>query len=352
MDFSIARQTIEYLLNDREHFNDPSVIWDFIGGEPFLEVELIDEITDYAKRRMYELDHPWFNNYRMSFSTNGLLYDDPRVQRYISKNLAHLSIGITIDGTKAKHDLQRVYPNGNGSYDDVIRNVPLWLSQFPNSSTKVTVSHADIPFICESVLHLWSLGIPTININVVYENVWQDGDDIVFEKQLVKIADHAIENRLFEKRLQCSFFTEHVGCPLDPVRDNQNWCGAGKMVAVDGRGDFYPCVRFAPFSLAKRKPIVIGNCRDGIDFNKLRPFLVLNRTSQSSKECTECEIAGGCAWCQGLNYDESDTGTIYQRATFICNMHKARVRANKYYWEKFSRLSGQKRLDNRIQGIC
>jgi len=43
------------------------------------------------------------------------------------------------------------------------------------------------------------------------------------------------------------------------------------------------------------------------------------------------------AWCQGENYDAADTPTIYQRSTAICKMHKARVRANNYYWNKLYR---------------
>ena len=127
-----------------------------------MEIELIDEISDYIKRRLFEEDHPWFNSYRFSFSTNGILYDDPCVQRYIQKNRTHISVGITIDGTKEKHDLQRVYPDGSGSYDDVVKNIPLWQSQFPNTATKATVSSRDIPYIKESILHLWSLGIKRI----------------------------------------------------------------------------------------------------------------------------------------------------------------------------------------------
>ena len=338
MDFDVARRTVDYLLCNRDLFTERSVIWDFIGGEPFLEIELIDRISDYIKRKMYEESHPWFDSYRFSFSTNGIMYDDPRVQKYIEKNKTHLSIGITIDGTQRKHDKQRVYPDGKGSYNDVVRNVPLWLSQFPDASTKVTIAHDDVPYIYESVLHLWDLGINTVNINVVFENVWQEGDDAKLEEQLVKVADYVLSNRLFSK-VNASFFSDMIGKPLDCIRDNQNWCGAGKMLAVDYKGDFYPCVRFAPFSMTKRKARCIGNCFDGIDQNKLRPFLALNRTTQSSHECIGCEVASGCAWCQGLNYDEADTDTIYQRAVFICKMHKARVRANKYYWEKFNRLS-------------
>ena len=48
-------------------------------------------------------------------------------------------------------------------------------------------------------------------------------------------------------------------------------------------------------------------------------------------------MATGCAWCTGYNYDASPDGTIFQRATFICKMHKARVRANNYYWAKLEK---------------
>jgi uncharacterized protein len=118
-----------------------------------------------------------------------------KVQRFIDKNRNHLSVGITIDGTKRKHDLNRIWkkqdpltappceggeklPIGGkhradtiysppsqggagegserGSYDDVVKNIPLWLEQFPGAATKVTIASADIPYIKESVLHLYS----------------------------------------------------------------------------------------------------------------------------------------------------------------------------------------------------
>jgi len=348
MPFDIARRTVDYLLRERKQFTESSVIWEFIGGEPFLEIELIDQICDYIKLRMYEGKHPWFDSYRFSFSTNGLMYDDPRVQKYIEKNKTHISIGMTIDGTQHKHDMQRIYPDGRGSYADVVRNVPRWLSQFPEAGTKVTVAHDDLPFIYDSVLHLWSLGIKNVYINVVFENVWQEGDDTILEEQLHRLADHVLTNRLFTE-CNATFFSETIGSPMDCRIDNQNWCGAGKMLGVDYKGNFYPCIRFAPYSLAKREPRCIGNCFEGIDQNKLRPFLALDRVTQSSHECLECEVASGCAWCQGLNYDEADSDTIYQRAVYICKMHKARVRANNYYWEKFNNLMNTEKTPLNIE---
>ena len=345
MPFEIAKLAIDYILADERLRNYAGVIWDFIGGEPFLEIELIDSICDYLKLAMYEQNHPWFDNYQFNFTTNGINYHEAKVQRFIEKNHKHLSIGITIDGTQVKHDINRVYKNsGRGSYSDVVRNIQLWQDQFPDEGTKVTISSADIPYIKESVLHLYSLGIHQVHINVVFEDVWKEGDDLRFQEQLLLLSDAIIDGGYY-KDFTCSFFSENIGKPMDPVRDNQNWCGAGMMLSVDAAGNFYPCTRFAGYSLRSKQPIIIGNVRDGINQNLLRPFLTLDRTTQSTQECIDCEVASGCAWCQGENYDAAETPTIYQRATAICKMHKARVRANNYYWNKLYRkleIEGQR----------
>lgn len=357
MPFEIAKRAIDHILDHEEEFLEESVIWDFIGGEPFMEIDLVDKICDYLKQEMFKRNHHWFNSYRFSFSTNGINYHTDKVQNFIIKNREHLSIGITIDGTKRKHDLNRIWKTKDmekgimpkpeeerGSYDDVVKNIPLWLSQFPSGATKVTISRADIPYIKESVLHLYSLGIREVNINCVFEDVWNEGDDRLFEEQLMQLADAIIDGDYY-RDYACSFYSENIGKPLDKVLENNNWCGAGRMLSIDAAGNFYPCTRFAGYSLRAKKPIIIGNVKDGINKNLLRPFLTLDRTTQSPQKCIDCEVASGCAWCQGENYDAADTDTIYQRSIAICKMHKARVRANNYYWNKLYRkleLEGQR----------
>lgn len=339
MSWDVAKQAIDYILSHENECCENSVVWDFIGGEPFLEVDLIDKICDYIKSQMFRLNHHWFDSYRFSFSTNGINYHTDKIQRFIKKNHNHLSIGITIDGTQRKHDLNRIWKGDGqekGSYQEVVRNIPLWQQQFPRAGTKVTISSADIPYISESVLHLYSLGIHEVNINCVFEDVWHEGNDMLFEEQLIQLADAIIDGDYY-KDYACSFYSEHIGKPMDRNLENQNWCGAGRMLSIDAAGNFYPCTRFAQYSLRDKKAWIIGNVNDGIDKNKLRPFLTLDRCTQSRPECIDCEVASGCAWCQGENYDAADTPTINQRATAICKMHKARVRANNYYWNKLYR---------------
>jgi len=338
MSYETAVKCVDMLLDmDELVFGYEGVIWEFIGGEPFMETELMDRICDYIKLRMYEKKHPWFNSYRISISTNGLLYGSAEAQEFISKNREHLSIGISVDGNREKHDSQRVFPNGAGSYDEVMKNVALWLKQYPDANTKATIAHDDLPYVKDSVLHLWNIGIKFVNMNTIFEDCWKEGDDLVFENQLMALADEILKNEYY-RDCYCSLFDRNL---IQPVMfdNDSNWCGAGKMIAIGCDGSFYPCIRFADYSLNHRKGLKTGDCHTGINRNLLRPFETLRRSLQSNEECMTCDMSNGCAWCQGANYDFADTDTIYQRAVFICKMHKARVRANKYFWKKLDEIT-------------
>lgn len=339
MDFDLAKRCVDYILSNREIFYEKSVVWDFIGGEPFLEMDLIDKLCDYIKLQMFLLNHPWFDSYRFSFSSNGLLYHTEKVQRFIEKNKTHISIGISVDGNKLKHDLQRVYPNGKGSYEDVMKNVSLWQTQFINGSTKATFSHDDLPHLKDSIISLWDNGIKEVAANVIFEDVWQDGDDEILERQLDELGDYILNNQKWND-YYVRFFDPTIGNPISEEDKKHNFCGAGKMLAIDCNGNFYPCIRFLDFSMSKRKGRSIGNINNGFDENKLRAFKCLTLEDQSKPECLNCEVATGCALCTGFNYD--DSGSIFDRATHICKLHKATVRANKRFWAKYERLTGNK----------
>ena len=56
-------------------------------------------------------------------SSNGILYFEPEVQKFIDKHSTHLSMSISIDGNKELHDSCRVLPDGSGSYDIAMKGV-------------------------------------------------------------------------------------------------------------------------------------------------------------------------------------------------------------------------------------
>ncbi|MFA9377333.1 MAG: radical SAM peptide maturase, CXXX-repeat target family [Lachnotalea sp.] len=340
MSFETAKKFIDYVLNENIKYQD-AVVLDFIGGEPLLEIELIDKICDYFKIETYKKNNQWFWNYRINICTNGVNYSDDRIQKFLNKNYGKVSLSITIDGIKEKHDLQRVFPDGSGSYDIVKKNVDIWKKQFfPN--TKVTFSSEDLKYLKESIISLWEEGITSVSANVVFEDVWKEGDDVIYENQLKQLADYIVENDLYNL-YDCSLFDDSIGEPYDEEMLKMTSCGAGKMIAVGPEGKLYPCMRYNGYSLNERDEYIIGTVDDGIDFDKIRPFETVTYKLQSDEECLKCPVASGCSFCQGFNYDVADTQTNFQRAKYICKMHKARVRANNYYFSKLNFFKGIER---------
>lgn len=55
MSWEVAKKAIDYILDHEEDYKEESVVWDFIGGEPFLEIDLIDTICDYLKKCIVEI---------------------------------------------------------------------------------------------------------------------------------------------------------------------------------------------------------------------------------------------------------------------------------------------------------
>lgn len=115
MTLDVAKKAVDKILENSYFFNEERVVWDFIGGEPLLEIDLITNIVDYIEMRLEALSHHWKNNYGIRITTNGLLYKSQKVQNFISKYQNILNLSISIDGTKRKQDLNRVFPNGKGS---------------------------------------------------------------------------------------------------------------------------------------------------------------------------------------------------------------------------------------------
>lgn len=330
----------EYLNEDVSH----GIILDFIGGEPMLEIELIDKIVDYFRARAIQLNHRWATQYMISMSSNGTMYDDPTVQKFINKNKGRVSIGITLDGDKETHDSCRVDCNGCGSYDKAAKAFEDIKEKHGQDGTKFTIAPENVhrTFIaCKDMIERFNCH--TLHCNCVYEEGWTEALATILYQQLKQLADWIIDTERYTD-ISLSIFDDYIGQPQGD-NDTQNWCGGtGRMLAFDVDGSIYPCLRYAPLSVGtKQLPFTIGSIETGIGHTKedKAKVAVLNgitRQSQSTKECIDCPISTGCGWCSAYNYEKY--GTPNHRATFICPTHKARVMVTSYYLNRIYKLKG------------
>lgn len=333
-----GRQIVDFIFDEQkingyfDHNKVKGVVLDFIGGEPLLEIDLIDYIVDYFKYKAILLKHHWLNSFMINISSNGVLYFTEKVQKFLNKNKDLVSLGITIDGNKDLHDACRVFPDGSGSYDIVSKAIKAQSNLQCTTTTKITLSPENIPFISESIIHLWELGIDAINGGPVFENVWSPEDCVVYFDELIKLSNYIIDSDLYTHKYT-SLFDEKLGVKSD---NDKNFCGGtGNMLSFDYNGNAFPCLRYMQHSLHSQKEQPIGNLEHGMDGDE-NPFLKelkeITYSSQSPQKCIDCKVSLGCAWCSGYNYD--CFGTPNMRATFNCEMHKTKILANYYYWNK------------------
>lgn len=349
MSFDVARKFVDCILDNNKGFEKYSdiekcggYIFDFIGGEPFLQVEVIDQICQYILKCMIEMQHPLLPFVRFSFSSNGILYFDPKVQAFLKKFKDFISLSISIDGNKALHDSCRVFSNGAGSYDIAMKGVIDWVKRGNYMGSKMTLCPQNIDKTASAVISLIENGYEDIHLNCVYEEGWELKHATTLYLEQKRLADYVIDN---EPDVTISMFNDRNFKPLTD-NYNENWCGGnGRMIAVDPRGDIFPCIRYMKSSLGNsQEPLCIGNVDQGILQSEKTCGIndclkCVTRKSQSTQECIDCQIASGCAWCTAYNYQI--TGTPNKRLTYICEMHKATSLANVYYWNKLYKKNGE-----------
>lgn len=343
MPFEVAKKLIDEILTNDKSINSYvksenaiGIVLEFIGGEPFLEVDLIDKIIDYFIEKCIILHHPWIDRFRVSICSNGVLYFTPKVQEFIKKHQTHLSFTISIDGNKTLHDACRVFPDGTGSYDLAIKAAKHYRKYYDAIlSSKMTLSPDNINFVFPALVNLWENEYNFIYCNCIYEKGWTIEHAKTLYYELKKVADYLLNNHL--ERIKG---TSILNLDLSQQKNisDKNFCGGdGNMLAVDYKGDLYPCLRYMESSIGQNQsPYIIGNVNDGIGYNQQTKDMIagldVTYKSQSPQECIDCPVSSECGWCSALNYQEF--GTINKRTTYTCLMHKARVLANYYYQNK------------------
>ena len=339
MNFATAKKFIDNLLIDKysyiNKFNSPAIILEFIGGEPLLEINLTRKIYEYFLKRCYELNHPWFDFHRVSICSNGLQYFDQDVQDFFKDYSENISFNVSIDGSKMLHDMCRIQPNGEGSYDIAMAALKHYTENYVNErNSKMTLAPSNIKYLFESVSDFIKNGMTVINLNCVFEEGWNQETARTEYFQLKRLADYLVTNNL--ENIYISIFGERQEDIHEKSYDG-NFCGGlGSMLALRPNGDFYPCIRYMPTSVGSNvEDLNLGSVETGLvgreEGSKVLQMMDrITRRSQTNDICFNCPIGNDCANCSALGH--TVFGTPEKRTTFTCIQMIAEALANVYYW--------------------
>jgi len=126
LDVNAAKKLIDYLVrlwnSTMNTSNDQTIYISFYGGEPLLNMSFIKEVVAYIDSK--DLEH---HKVQYSMTTNTMLLK--KNAQYLVDNNFHLLL--SLDGNK-KNTSYRVKPNGENSYDDIIKNVDYLKDTYPD----------------------------------------------------------------------------------------------------------------------------------------------------------------------------------------------------------------------------
>ncbi len=124
MSVATAKKAVDWFLARSTHGNtrQPTSIA-FYGGEPLLNLEVIEEAIKFATDDCGRNDIHW------SLTTNGTKLSDEVWKRLIKLNV---HVTVSLDGEGPIHDRYRVFESGAGTYDTITHNLEWCRSKYPN----------------------------------------------------------------------------------------------------------------------------------------------------------------------------------------------------------------------------
>jgi len=346
-----ARKFIEMLVDEPNIVGydekDPMLIQarngavlDFIGGDALMVPKLCDDILKYFQFYTGIQKHKWFNNWRANISTNGTLFGNSQVQDFMYKYQKTLSVGVSIDGCPELHDKNRVFKNGKGSFDTIMKYWD-WYKEWAKGanialSTKATLSRESIPYMYDSIKFLHEeMNIVDINMNFIFEDMsMAERDYALLDEQLEQIVGYILEHR---NDLYFSMLSEifGIGHPLKQEQLDKGWCGSGAMPCLGISGKIYPCFRFTPINMQDPSlDFYVGDIFNGWT-HKERFNIIRDQTRRkiSCDECLSCPIESKCSWCIASAYAEE--GNFY-RQTNLCEINKITHKWAVEYWRRYN----------------
>ena len=316
----VGKGAIDFLLSNcgpfRKHFEV-----DFFGGEPLMNMQTVQAVTEYARRMEKERKV----HFKLTMTTNGLLLNDENI-KWLNDN--HISVVLSTDGRRKTHDRMRPDAGGQGTYDRVMRNFKKFVDSRKGEAyyMRGTYTRENLDFT-EDVLAMQDAGFDVLSMEPV---VLKDGPLALREADLPRIYeeyDRLVDAYLQRHREGRGFFFFHFNMDLSNgpcVAKRLSGCGSGhEYFAIAENGDIYPCHQFVG-----REQYLMGNIYEGVTNRKLSRYFreshVLNK-----EKCRGCWARFFCSGGCHAN-DDLFHGDIRKSYELGCELQKKRLECALY----------------------
>lgn len=278
----------------------------YFGGEPLLNRRAV--LSSMALAQELSVQHGL--HLSVLLNTNATLIT-PRLAQELATHRDHLTAIVSLDGPLTAHNSARIYRNGRGSFDSVLRGLDIL--QQANIRTNISATFGDhnqdqlrslVDLLLDRDIHY--MGLDPIRM------VTKSDDPMRLAEALLDVVAYG-ESMGFEiggmwkgviDRLEHGSFGAFCG-------------GSGTELSVLPSGEIYPC---------QSQPVLLGTLND-LESRALFAGdayrYVSGRVAGNLPDCQGCEIEGLCAG--GCAADAcAMSGNLYGRTQF-CEFNKVLV---------------------------
>lgn len=302
MSYDMMKKSVDFLIKHSIH--SKKVDLGFYGGEPLLAFDKIKKLIIYIKQK-----YP-YKELTYSLTTNGTIFTDEIIQ-FLSEN--EFNVMVSIDGPKELHDKNRVFSNGEGSFDKMMKNLLYIKQKMPEFFSKISFNTVVAPghdykcvsdfFDANEVIEDGMLSVSTLSDFNNKEDIQYDElYFITYRIQRTKMLLSALGliskdqvSKLFSQEMAGIYrFHDDLGkiSHLPSVAHPSGPCIPGsRRPMVDVIGNLYPCERVSEASVGMQ----IGSIDSGFDLNKARTILNIGKLTED--ECLNCWNFFHCGMC-------------------------------------------------------
>lgn len=336
MNWNTARKAIDFLWEHSIDSKDVNI--GFYGGEPLLEFDLIKKAIEYSRKK--------FMGKEISFSmtTNGTLLTE-EIIRFLSKNKVQLVI--SLDGAKEINDENRVFKNGSGTYDRVIRKIDLIKQIDSVYANSVEISMVINPnndfddinrFFDEiNIINKWNIIPSIVDKDYKDEKTFFSEDYVCKYEYNIFLAMLVYFKRVNKKYVSPLTYNSILRNALKNS-ENEHTAGISKIDAPGGPcipgqlrlfcdvdGNLFPCERVSEKSAIMN----IGDINQGFKYDNVEKLLNIGKLTEG--KCKRCWCFKYCSICakmadlgnelsavKKIKYcEENENGVYYELSEFL-----------------------------------
>ncbi len=304
MSVEVAKKAIDIFLERAV----PNPTISFYGGEPLLNLALIQEVVEYASSRSSP------ENIRFRMTTNGTLLT-PAITRFLVDHDVHFQV--SIDGPASVHNRCRRFANGSATHAHVVRNLGRLLTSHPDYYRRAVGIACTIAFPEDAEeIHRFFI-TDLIAKSAAYFTVamvgWQESQlrqshppsDISRLQALArKFVDTVVAGERPD-RILSAFFERPLLAIHKRSRRRLTRTHYPNGICIPTTRRVF-CTADGEFVLCERVPrtLAIGSVWEGIDGDRVAR-MVDDYAAASSSDCSKCWAVRLCSLCFGSGQTDS-----------------------------------------------